>query len=86
MKTDYLRGRPDELDWAILDYVSSRPRGSTIRDINDAVCPGERTGFVRYRVATLHDAGLLREARMFGRVVVFSIDRARRLRAGATDA
>lgn len=69
-----LRDRPDGIDKAILRYLQTARTGATIPEINRAACPGQRENLVRYRVMTLHEAGLLRQTQIFGRIVVFSID------------
>lgn len=80
------RTRPDSIDVAIIRYLQNAPYGATVPEINRAVCPERRENFVRYRISTLHATGLLREARIFNRVVVYPADNGRRLREVTTDA
>jgi len=79
------KGRPDGIDRAILNYIQNAPHGATIPEINHAVCPGRRENFVRYRVTTLHSVGLLRETRIFNRVVVFPVGDDRQTREAIAD-
>lgn len=68
------RTRPDSIDAAIIGYLQNAPNGATIPEINRAVCPERRENFVRYRTATLHAEGLLKETRVLNRVLVFPED------------
>lgn len=68
-----IRSRPDGLDRAILNYIGTVPQGATVPEINRNACPGRRENVVRYRVKTLHTAGLLKETRVFGRAVIFPV-------------
>lgn len=75
--------RPDSIDQSIIAFVQERPLGATIPEINRGVCPGRRENFVRYRITTLHEAGYLRETRIYNRVVVFPVDTPKNDEVGA---
>lgn len=73
--------RPDTIDRAILRFTQNIPQGVTIPALHHEVCPGRREGFVRYRIATLQRAGLVRCENFLGRILIFPAEEEKIARA-----